>query len=156
MNFTKIGLACASVVAFGTGSAGLSDVSPFAPQPLFIEHEFKLKGGGQVDLDAGTMSLAGQASHIGRLTFEGTLVPGTGRFHGTMFGQNGEGYNADFTLDQPVPGVYALTMTFSTQSTHSDFVRGVGTGPVHMDQDNMFTVEIDGTLFKCGGVRCLD
>ena len=147
----------AVVVVTPALTGGLDRYAPLVPpQPVVVEHEFKLKGGGQVDFDAGTLSLAGQATHVGRVTFEGTLVPGTDEYSGTMFGQNGETCNADVTFVELASGEFALALYFSTMSTHTSFVRGEGAGTVQLDEDDMFAVEIHGTLFTCGGRRCLD
>jgi len=163
MKPAKIGLAFVFILAFaavrtpGTygGSAQSSSGDVSAQQLIVIESAFKLKAGGQIDFDAGTMTLAGQSSHMGQFTGEGSFDAATWTFTGTLVDGSGVGSNVSMTLVEQTPGEFAVTMRFLGSLSHSNLVSGIGVGTLHMDHDFMFTVEVEGTLQKCLAKYCL-
>jgi hypothetical protein len=163
MKPAKIGLAFVFVLAFAAAgtpgtygqTARFSDGDMSAQQLNIIESAFKLKAGGQIDFDAGTMTLAGQSTHMGQFTGEGTFDAATWTFSGTLFDGSGAGVNVSMTLVEQTPGEFTVTMTFLGRLSHSNLVSGLGIGTLHMDQDFMFTTDIEGTLQKCLAKYCL-
>ena len=119
--------------------------------PILKGHEsaFKLKAGGQIDLESSTVSFAGQATHLGQFSATGTYDPDLFTFQGTMIGGSGD--------------VLAFTATFETQPSGEivaqlSFLGGAGrlflssgdcVGTLSLDADNMFTLIIEGTFRKC-------
>jgi len=59
------------------------------------------------------------------------------------------------TLIEQTPGEFAVTMRFVGRLSHANLVSGIGIGTLHMDQDFMFTTEVEGTLQKCLAKYCL-
>src|SRR5262245_58240722 len=152
MRLPRLGLAFISVLAL-TADTSVMHGAP----PLEVQSQFKLKAGGQVDLEGGTLTMAGQMSHVGQFTCEGTFDAATWTFYGTLTDRSGDTANFDMTLVAESDGVYTAIIVFSTQSTHNNFIRGVGSGLLRMDQDFMFTVEIEGPIYKvpCPANSCL-
>ena len=159
LRIVKIALAvvlafpCAAVVAIAADDASV--VPPDGVKgnrfPILEPHDsaFKLKAGGQIDLESSTVSFAGEATHLGQFTATGTYDPDSFTFQGTMIGGSGD------TL--------AFTATFETQPSgeivaHLSFVGGAGrlflssgncVGTLTLDDDHMFTLVIEGTFRKC-------
>ena len=143
-------LAGTSVYAAGRSSIGAPDsiggevLSPSRPNPNTLP--FKLKGGGQIDLATFTFSFAGQATHLGQFTAIGQLNPATGLLEGTITAANGDTVNWSGAF-QPGPlGEFEATLTFAGGTGRFEHFDGVAGGPVALDPDYMFTMNLEGTV----------
>jgi len=107
---------------------------------------FKLKGGGQVDLATLTFTFAGQATYLGQFTAIGQLDPTLGEIAGTMTAANGETVNWR-GIFQPGPlGEIEATLTLDGGTGRFEHLDGVVSGPVALDPDFMFTMNLEGTV----------
>jgi len=162
MKFAKI--AAAAVFALGIAAwapAAYGQTAQFSdgalpPQSFPVnEMDFKLKAGGQIDFAAGTISLAGQSTHIGQFTYEGPFDAATWTSSGLMADANGYFANVTITLAEQASGEYTVTMSFIGIRSRSVLLGGYGSGPLHMDQDFMFTMDVEGRFQKCLLRKCL-
>ena len=163
METATIGPALVFILAFAAvgapdaygQSAQIVGGDPTPQQFVVNEMEFKLKAGGQIDFDDGTMELAGQSTHIGQFACQGTLNAATWTFTGVMSDGNGPFANVAITLVAQTTDEYAVTMSFLGYRSTSVLLGGYGTGTLHMDQDFMFTMDVEGRFQKCLARKCL-
>jgi hypothetical protein len=149
------GMAAASAPAAYGQSAEFAVGDPAPLEPVVNEMEFKLRAGGQIDFDAGTMELAGQSTHIGQFTSQGTFDAATWSYSGLLFDANGAFANVEIVFVAQTPGEYAVTISFLGIRSHSVILGGFGTGTAHMDPDFMFTLNVEGRFRKCLARKCL-
>jgi len=115
------------------------------------ETGFKLKAGGQLDMDTMTVTFAGQASHYGQFTATGTYDPVLSVLHGTM-DCGGDGHTVTFTItfgpgnSGEVPAEFTGLGGPGWPLYNSN---AVATGTITLDDDFMFTLDVDGTFQKC-------
>ncbi len=143
---------CVSFGAFAANKsvappAGLktSYVAPVqAPQP--VSRPFKLKGGGQIDLSTFAFDFGGQATHLGLFTATGQLDPQTFQIQGTITAADGDTLNfvAQFNLGPLGEIEAAFQITGGTG--RFDGATGSASGPVNLDPDFMFTLNLEGTI----------
>ena len=153
-----IALACALSFVFAGTTARAADRSQLGvPDSLkgdalspsrhgLILLPFKLKGGGQIDLATLEVTFAGQANYLGQFTATGLLDPALGEIAGTITAANGDTvYWTGFFQPGPDGGIEAtLTMLRGTgRFAHFD---GIVSGPVSLDEDFMFTLDLQGVV----------
>jgi hypothetical protein len=159
MTLKRMSLVVVASVALSAHSAHAAEAhnvdGGLKTQLIVNEFALKLKAGGQIDYDAGTMSLAGQSSHLGRFTGEGPFDTATSTFSGILSGSSGEWVNATIALVEQSPGEFTVSLVFVGLASYGHLTSGIGTGTLHMDQDFMFTMEIEGTMQKCRADVCL-
>ena len=156
MRLAKLGLIVALVLglavveSFAAGAATLQSHDPGVRLPAYpSESDFKLEAGGQVDVEAGTMSLAGQATHMGRLTGEGTFDTTALTFEGVLTDSSGDPTPLSMTLIEQLPGEYAASLRFRGWVSHRFLENAYGAGTLPMDSDGMFTIDVDETYLRC-------
>ncbi len=107
---------------------------------------FKLKGGGSIDISTLVLQFGGTATHLGQVSGTGQVDPATLQIQGTMTAANGDTIEwiAGF---QPGPlGEIEATFTFTGGTGRFTNVSGSATGPVALDPDFMFTINLQGTI----------
>ncbi len=155
---TKIAVACALSFAFAGTTArpaersllGVPDsLKGGAPSPSRhgpILTPIKLKGGGQIDLASLAVTFAGQATYLGQFTATGLVDLTLGEIAGTMTAASGDMVNWT-GLFQPGPeGEIEATLTFFGGTGRFEHIDGIASGPVALDQDFMFTLDLEGTV----------
>jgi hypothetical protein len=106
----------------------------------------KIKGGGQIEVSTFALTFAGQATHLGQYTGTGVVDPSTFQIQGSMTAANGDilDWNASFQLG-PL-GEIEATFNFTGGTGRFVNASGTATGPVVLDPDFMFTINLLGTL----------
>ena len=144
---TLLALGGSHATAAGLGSAGLKEAA-IAPeqgqQP--VVRPFKLKGGGQIDLQTFGFNFAGNATHLGIYSATGQIDPATFQIQGTITAANGDtlNYVAGF---QPGPlGEIEATFTVLGGTGRFENASGSASGPVGLDADLMFSLNLEGTI----------
>jgi hypothetical protein len=128
--------------AFGIANGG--DVLPGNGQSPATP--MKIKGGGQIDVSTFTLTFAGQSTYLGQYTGTGIVDPSTFQIQGSMTAANGDilDWNAYFQLG-PL-GEIEATFNFTGGTGRFVNASGTATGPVVLDPDFMFTINLLGTL----------
>jgi len=107
---------------------------------------FKLKGGGAIDLSTFAFDFAGQATHLGQYAATGVLDPQTFQIQGTMTAADDDTLTwvAQF---QPGPlGEIQAYLTITGGTGRFASASGSASGPVALDPDFMFTINLEGTI----------
>jgi len=107
---------------------------------------FKLKGGGQIDIDTFTFSFAGQSTHLGQYTASGTIDPSTFQIQGAMTSADGDTLNWVAYFQFGPLGEIEATFTFAGGTGRFVDASGSATGPIALDPDFMFTINLLGTI----------
>jgi hypothetical protein len=149
---TGLALATRLLPCFATGaSAGMqpegfkdSIVSSAQAQP--VERPFKLKGGGQIDLDTFGFDSAGTATHLGMYTSTGAIDPSTFQIQGTMTAANGDTLDWSAQFAQGPLGEIEATFTVTGGTGRFAGASGSASGPVALDPDYSFTLKLEGTI----------
>jgi len=154
----RIALACALSFVFAGTIAYAADRSVLgAPDTLKggalypsrhnpVLTPIKLKGGGQIDLATLAVTFAGQATYLGQFTATGLLDLALGEIAGTITAASGDTVNWT-GLFQPGPdGEIEATLTFFRGTGRFANIDGVASGPVLLDEDFMFTLDLEGTV----------
>jgi hypothetical protein len=118
-----------------------------SPQRNFNLFSFKLRGGGQIDLNTLEISFAGQASFMGQFTAAGLLDPATGAISGTITTANGDTVNWTGAFFSGPDGDIQATVTFVHGTGRFAHFNGEATGPVTLDADDMFSISLDGSIY---------
>ena len=155
---TKIALACALSFVFAGTTARAADPSlvgvsggmkndALSPNRHgLILTPFKLKGGGQIDLSTLTVTFAGQATYLGQFTATGLLDPALGEIAGTMTAANGDTVNWTGVFQPGPDGAIDATLTLFRGTGRFEHIDGFTGGPVALDEDFMFTLDLEGTV----------
>ncbi len=116
---------------------------------------FKLKGGGQIDITTFTLEFSGKSSPLGKYDATGAVDPATFQIQGTFTtGKNAcaevapkqDSVNWTATF-QPGPlGDIQATFTFTGGTGEYDGATGSASGPVLLDADFMFTINLEGKI----------
>jgi hypothetical protein len=105
----------------------------------------KIKGGGQIDINTFTLTFAGQSTHLGQFTATGVVDP-TFQIQGSMTAANGDVLNWNAYFQQGPLGEIQATFIFAGGTGRFVNAHGTATGPVALDPDFMFTLNLQGTL----------
>ena len=117
---------------------------------------FKLKGGGQIDVLTLTLEFSGKASPLGKYTASGTIDPATFHIQGTMTAT--KNHCAEFNaakddsinwvagFEQGPLGDITATFTFTGGTGRFAGATGSASGPIVLDPDFMFTINLEGTI----------
>ena len=126
----------------GLKEAGIAPVE--APQP--VGRPFKLKGGGQIDLSTLGFNFAGTATHLGLFSAAGQIDPSTFQIQGTITAADGDTLDwvAGFQIGPLGEIVAAFTFTGGTGRFAG--ASGSASGPVALDPDYLFTINLEGTI----------
>jgi hypothetical protein len=145
-------------VAFGAFAAGGSSpvIADAGNGDIIVRAQpndsaFKLKAGGQIDIETSTVSFAGQATHLGQFTAIGTYDPDRFAFQGIMIGASGDTVSFTATFEPQPSGEIVAYLTFLGNPGRRPLflATGEGVGMLVLDDDYMFTLDIEGTFRKC-------
>lgn len=117
---------------------------------------FKLKGGGQIDLATLTLEFSGKAAPLGNYTATGTINPATFQIQGTITVGKVNCLELDAAKNdsinwiaafQPGPlGDFQALFTFTGGTGKFVDATGTASGPVVLDPDFMFTINLEGKI----------
>jgi hypothetical protein len=136
-----------------TSLTGLDDSivpSPDVKRPH--AREFKLKGAGQIDVSTFTLDFSGKASSIGKYVGTGQVDPSTFQIQGMLTASDdrhcavGEQIYWTAAFQQGPLGDIVATFTFSGGTGRFVNASGSASGPVVLDPDYMFTINLAGTI----------
>jgi hypothetical protein len=139
---------CLGTGAFaGIAPEGFKDaiVSPDQGQHP-VERPFKLKGGGQIDLDTFSFNFGGTATHLGLYSSTGAIDPSTFLIQGTMTAANGDTLDWAAQFAQGPLGEIEATFTVTGGTGRFNGATGSASGPVALDPDFSFTLKLEGTI----------
>ncbi len=111
-----------------------------------IAKPFKLKGGGQIDVNTFTLYFAGAATHLGRYTASGQVDPATSNIRGTMTAANGDTLDWVAQFSTGPLGEIDAGFTVTGGTGRFEGATGEFAGPVVLDPDLMFTLNLLGTI----------
>ena len=155
---TKIAMACALLFVFAgmgaraagrTTTASTDSLKSEAISPSRLNpnvRPFKLKGGGRIDLATFAFNFAGQATYLGQFTAAGQLDPVLGEFAGTMTAADGDTVNWHGLFSSGPEGAIEATLTLDGGTGRFVQLDGVISGPVELDEDFMFTLNLEGPV----------
>jgi hypothetical protein len=117
--------------------------------------KFKLKGGGQIDITTFTLEFSGKSSPLGKYNATGTVNPATFQIQGTF--TTGKDDCADLapkhdtvdwtaTFQQGPLGEINAVFTFTGGTGKFSGATGTASGPVVLDPDFMFTINLEGQI----------
>jgi hypothetical protein len=160
----RTGLIVVTLFALGVGrgavagmiGANLEDASGSS---VDLKHpsskNFKLKGGGQIDTTAFTLEFSGKSSPLGKYNATGTVDPQTFQIQGTF--TTGKDacddlapkhdtvtWTAAFQFG-PLGDIQAV-FTFTGGTGKFEGASGTASGPVVLDPDFMFTINLEGKI----------
>lgn len=116
---------------------------------------FKLKGGGQIDIATFTLEFSGKSSPLGKYNATGTIDPATFQIQGTITtGKNDcsdlaakqESVNWAATFQQGPLGEINAIFTFTGGTGRYYGATGTASGPIVLDPDFMFTINLEGKI----------
>jgi hypothetical protein len=107
---------------------------------------FKLKGGGQIDVGTFGLEFAGTATHLGQFAASGQIDPTTLQIQGTMTAADGDALDWVAIFQQGPLGEIEATLTITGGTGRFTGASGGATGPVGLDPDFMFTLNLQGTI----------
>jgi len=145
--FIGAGAFAASGASLVTPDGGVK-VHVFPAPPPSVS-AFKLKAGGQFDLGTGTATFAGQATHVGQFTADGTFDPVTLAIQGTITAQSEDTLNYAATFEPQPSGEITVHMTFVGGPGRLFNATGEAFGTLTLDADFMFALDLEGTFRKC-------
>ncbi len=117
--------------------------------------KFKLKGGGQIDLATFTLEFAGKASPLGKYNATGTINPATFQIAGTIttgkdicsdLAPKNDSVNWTATFQQGPLGETLAFFTFTGGTGKYADATGSASGPVVLDAEFMFTINLEGSI----------
>ena len=117
--------------------------------------KFKLKGGGQIDIATFTLEFSGKSSPLGKYNATGTVNPATFEIQGTL--TMGKDDCADLfakhdtvtwtaAFQQGPLGEINAVFTFTGGTGKFAGATGTASGPVVLDPDFMFTINLAGQI----------
>jgi len=146
-------LAALLFLGFGTGASavtspsGLEDAGALHDEgPGPVERPFKLKGGGQIDVSTFSFNFAGTATHLGLYFASGAIDPATFQIQGTMTAADSDTLNWAAQFQQGPLGEFEVTLMFKGGTGRFTGATGSAAGPIALDPDFMFTINLQGTI----------
>ena len=116
---------------------------------------FKLKGGGQIDITTFTLEFSGKASPLGKYNATGTINPATFQIQGTFttgkdvcadLAPKNDSLNWTAAFQQGPLGDILAIFTFTGGTGKYAGATGTASGPVILDADFMFTINLEGKI----------
>jgi len=116
---------------------------------------FKLKGGGQIDITTFTLEFSGKSSPLGKYNATGTVDPATFQIQGTFtlgkddcadLSARHDSVNWTATFQQGPLGEINAVFTFTGGTGKFSGAAGTASGPVVLDPDFMFTINLEGQI----------
>lgn len=111
-----------------------------------VARPFKLKGAGQIDLTTLAFEFSGVATHLGRYSASGVIDPSTFQIQGAITAANGDTLDWSAQFSQGPLGEIEATFTFTGGTGRFEGATGTASGPVLLDADFMFTLNLQGTI----------
>jgi len=138
-------VAAGRIVSANPGGIKDSTIPPEQSQGPTVR-PFKLKGGGAIDLATFTFEFGGTATHLGRYDATGQINPQTFEIQGTITGADGDVLNWTGAFQQGPLGEIEAIFTITGGTGRFTNASGGATGPVALDPDFMFTINLAGTI----------
>jgi hypothetical protein len=136
--------AAGRIVSSNPGGIKDSRISPEQGQGPTVR-PFKLKGGGAIDLATFTFEFGGTATHLGLYVATGQLDQQF-QIQGTITGADGDIVNYTGAFQQGPLGEIEAILTITGGTGRFTNASGSATGPVALDPDFMFTINLAGTI----------
>ena len=117
--------------------------------------KFKLKGAGQIDIATFTLEFSGKSSPLGKYNATGTIDPATFQIQGTIttgkdecsdLAPKHDSVNWVAAFQQGPLGDIQAIFTFTGGTGKYDGATGTASGPVVLDADFMFTINLEGRI----------
>jgi hypothetical protein len=136
------GARAAAGTATATGEAFKASSVPQAPHAF----DLKIKAGGQLDPGV-SVAFAGQATHLGQFSATGQFNPSTLQMEGTVVVSEAETLHWYGEFGVGPLGEFEAVVRIAGGTGRYVQTSGLATGPVAMDADFMFTMDLEGTVF---------
>jgi hypothetical protein len=163
-NIVRTGLIFVTVLCLCMGRGAFAGASFGGFDSSFISADdakgpttkhFKLKGGGQIDVTTFTLEFSGKSSPLGKYVATGDVDPSNFAIHGTFY--TGKDVCFDLaakhdtvdwtaTFQQGPLGDIQSTFTFTGGTGKFAGATGTASGPVVLDPDFMFTINLEGQI----------
>ena len=136
------GVGAADGSAIGTGDAFKSGSIPQAPHAFAL----KLKAGGQLDPGV-SVNFAGQATHLGQFTASGEYDAAILYYRGTIVVSASDSLHCIVQFATGPGGDVQAVLGLNGGTGRYQDTQGQLVGPVSMDADSMFTMDLEGSVF---------
>jgi hypothetical protein len=138
------GFLCVGATLAGSASGGVGFLKG---NQLFKDpQQFKVKAGGQLDPSASSISFAGHAMHLGQFTAAGQFDPATLTMSGIMDLGQGDSILWFGGFVYGAAGELTATLRVGDGTGRFANIDGTATGPVALDSDSMFTMDLEGLI----------